>query len=171
MRGPVTYTSTSSLTWPGTMLTLSMYLHTNALRVGSENLLPFGNSMKRRTRDPALSTTYLVPTGRRFGRRELTALTPKKSRYAPPSDTLCPDFDRTGVIHTLLAYCGHMFAVITISVRLLWLMVRIRHNRCAQNAGTSAKRNQLALNLNSCFGRYQARRPLKRLAVLAYFAR
>src|ERR1700741_1574194 len=79
MRGLVTYTSTSSPTWPGRMLTLSTYLHTKALRIGSEILLPFGNSRKRRTRDPALSTIYLVPTGRRFGRRvvKLTALAPE----------------------------------------------------------------------------------------------
>src|SRR5262249_1538318 len=33
--------------------------------------LPLGSSTNRRTREPALSTTYLVPIGKCFGRRVL----------------------------------------------------------------------------------------------------
>ena len=40
-----------------------------ALRVDNGILRPLGNSTKRRTNWPALSTTYLVPPGRRFGMR------------------------------------------------------------------------------------------------------
>src|SRR6476469_10315803 len=65
-------TGDTSDAWSGTMLTVSAHLHISTLRFDSAILLPFGNSRNRRTNVPALSTTYLVPVGNRFGRRAVT---------------------------------------------------------------------------------------------------
>ena len=56
----------------GTILTIpwSAQPHVSAFRVGNGIRLPFGSSTYRRTICPQLSTTYFVPSGRRFGNRD-----------------------------------------------------------------------------------------------------
>lgn len=80
----------------GTMLIRSAQAHDCAFRVGNGILRPLGNSTKRRTNCPALSTTYLVPSGRFFGRRYVLRTFGPHFGFArvPPSDTLCPDSDK-----------------------------------------------------------------------------
>jgi len=82
----------------GTILTASWsaQVHVRAFRLGNGILLPFGSSTNRRTNGPQLSTTYFVPSGKRFGRRNaLRTWTPDvKWPHWLSSDILCSDFDR-----------------------------------------------------------------------------
>jgi hypothetical protein len=48
----------------------SAQVQVRAFRGDNGILLPFGSSTNRRTIGPQLSTTYFVPSGRRFGRRD-----------------------------------------------------------------------------------------------------
>jgi hypothetical protein len=78
----------------GTRLTRSTQTHGCAFLVGKGILRPLGNSTNRRTNCPALSTTYLVPSGNRFGRRyALRTFGPHFVSWVPPTDTLCRDRD------------------------------------------------------------------------------
>ena len=52
------------------MLTRSPQPQDMAFLDGSIIFLPFGNTTNRRTSGPSLSTTYLVPSGKRLGSRD-----------------------------------------------------------------------------------------------------
>jgi hypothetical protein len=65
---PTLSDSTLAVSCSGTMLTRSP--HDTAFLDGRFIFLPFGNSTNRRTTGPSLSTTYLVPSGKRLGSRD-----------------------------------------------------------------------------------------------------